>query len=92
MLPAFVVNLKNTVDTCDVYEGEAVRVLALLLNDGAKSVYQTYSAHEMSTNDHVYHGTWPMVINVLMHCFLAESVLQEAHYFVTRAIRRPDEY
>lgn len=41
-----------------------------------------YTANGMSTDGHVSHQTWSVVINELIHRFLTEIVFQEAIYLV----------
>lgn len=54
-------------------------------------MYEAYFSSEMSTDDHVCHGTWPVVIDALFQRFLTKIVLQEAHDLVPRASLWPDE-
>lgn len=45
----------------------------------------------MSTNNHIYHETWPVVSNALILRFLTKILHQKAHYLVTRASPGPNE-
>lgn len=45
----------------------------------------------MSTNAHAHHGTWLVVLNVLIQRFSNEIVLQRAHGLVTQASQESDE-
>lgn len=46
-----------------VFESEAISVLVFWLSDGAKEMYMTFIASEMSTGAHVYHRTLQVVRN-----------------------------
>lgn len=89
-LLAFLAKLKYTFDNCGVSEGKTVCVLACLLSNGAEEVYEAYFTDGISTDPHVYHGTFPVVINVPIQGFLNKNVLEKKHDFVTRAFQRPD--
>lgn len=49
---------------------ELFEVLAYLLSDGVMKVYKMYTASGMSTDDHVFHATSPVVIKALIQHFL----------------------
>lgn len=89
---AFFSNLKDSLNNSDACkcESESVSLLAFLLSDGMKEVYEMFTANGMSANAHVYHGTSSMVIGALFQCFLTEIVLQEAHESVIRASRHQE--
>lgn len=59
-------NFKVMFKKCNACVGEAVCVLAYLLDDGAKLGYEAYTANEMNTDAHVYYKTRPVVINALI--------------------------
>lgn len=65
-LLAFVADLKDTFDNCSVCEVEALWVPACMLSDGAKEMYETYTASGLSTDADVDHGTWKVVVNALI--------------------------
>lgn len=91
---AFLADLKDTFDNCCVYESKPVWVLAYLLSDGIKVIYESYTANwinRMQTDAHVYHGTWPVLINARIHRLLNKNVLQEAHYIMTWGSQKPNE-
>lgn len=61
-----------------------------MISEGDKELYEAYAANRMSTDAHVYHGTWPAVIEVYIQRFLAKAVLRDAHIFVTQVSQRPN--
>lgn len=84
---AFSANLKYTIDNCGVHKTKAVQVLAQLTGDGAMEVNNACTTSGVRADAHVYYETWPVVINALIHCFVTEHVLQEAHCLVFRAAK-----
>lgn len=86
-LLAFLGKVKDTSDNCGVCECNAVRVLVYLVSDSAREVYEAYTANEMSTDAHGFHGAQAIVINALMQCFLTKNVPQKAYQLVIRAFQ-----
>lgn len=83
--------LKNKFNDCGVCEGEAVCVQVYLLRDGAKEMFEVYTAEEISSNAHIYHVPWPVAVNTLIQQFLTKDMRWEAHYLVIRISQWPDE-
>lgn len=79
---------KHILDDCGVIEAEATRIVAYLLSDGFKEVYETYIAHGISSDAHFCHGTCQAVINALMQHFLTKDVLREARELENRCLQR----
>lgn len=50
-------DIKDKLENYGVYKGNAIRVLAYLLSDGAMEVCEVYIGNRMSTYAHVYHET-----------------------------------
>lgn len=63
--PVIQANLKDMFDNWSVCENKTVRDFAYLLCDGTKKVNEAYAANGMSTDNHVYYGTSPVVNNAL---------------------------
>lgn len=87
----FLANLKDTYYNCGVCEGDAVRVPSQLLHFSAKGVNKAYTTSEISTNENIYDGAWPVVINALIQMLSTKNVLREAHGLITRDSKRLDE-
>lgn len=62
---------------CGVFNSDAVCILTYLLSDDAMGVYETCIAEKMSINAHVFHETWPLVLNNLVQLFMTKNELQE---------------
>lgn len=73
VLLTFLADLKNTFGNWGKCETNAIWDLAYLLSDGSKEVYEAYTAIRMSSNAHIYHETWPMVINALIKRFFTKK-------------------
>lgn len=81
--------LRNFTGVC---ECEAVQDLVYFLCDGAKEVYKAYTGIEMSTNSHVYHKSWSVIMKTLIQLFLTENVFHEPTCSVTRAFQGLDKH
>lgn len=92
-LLVFLRTLKEGFDAQDVSEAVAVRVLAFFLTDSAKDVYTSLVSpgSQGAGTARALQGTWPSVVNALIHRFLPDDILQEAMEAVTLAAQAPQE-
>lgn len=89
-LLAILANIKDSLTTRE-YLKVKLFDFRYFRSDGARKVYEAYIANNMSTDAHVSHGSWPVVINALNKRFLTRNMLQEAHDPVNRASQRWDD-
>lgn len=82
-------NHNDTLDNRGICEGEAARVLAWFLGDGAEEVNEMCNSNRISTDAHVNHGTWSALINAHKKHFMTNNVYLEAHNVLTEAFGRP---
>lgn len=59
---AFISKLKDMFDSCEICEGETVRVLKYVFSGGAMDVCEANTANEMSIIAHVHHKIWSAII------------------------------
>lgn len=75
------VYLKQAFVNCGICGAKGVWVLVYLISVGARKVYDTHTANEMSIDPHVYEETWLVVIDALTKRFETRRVLQKTHDF-----------
>lgn len=74
-LLTFLVDVKNAIDNSNICKSDDGLVLAYFLKDGAKGVYEAYTANETSTNTQDCRETWPMLINPRASRFFSKNML-----------------